>query len=265
MPYLVKFLSDDVPPPYIDPTKATVKLGTFKHYREIEDATRMDREEGQRGLDLLIRKPSKGLDALIASNPHAPGYPSDAIRPDGTFPFEYHVMDHEHLYDFNAWLFCCSIVEDLAAIPGLSQRFGATHFYFISDGNGFLSRIQHSLKSDLQARPVLPDSRERIPHPKHGNVFLDARKGSVTYSDQETKYTNLTVDTLEDFHEKHARQLSVDLWHRKANRFSDDSEFRIILFATERRGGPIYTTNDDFVILPVNLQGVISAEPTPVA
>lgn len=55
MPYLVKFLPDDVTPPFTNPAKATVKLGTFKHYRAIEDAARRDQEEGQRGLDLLMR------------------------------------------------------------------------------------------------------------------------------------------------------------------------------------------------------------------
>ncbi len=51
--YLVKFIPDDVKAPYANPSKSTIKIGTFNHYRNIECDIRRDREEGQRGLDLL--------------------------------------------------------------------------------------------------------------------------------------------------------------------------------------------------------------------
>lgn len=265
MAYLVKFLSEDVTSPTIKPAMATVKLGTFKHYREIEDVARMDCEEGQRGLDLLIRRPSKRLDELIVSSAYTPPYSNEHILPDGTFGFEYHVMNYEYLYDFNAWIFCCSIIENLSDIPKLAQRFGASHYYFISDGNAFIQRTMQSLALDLQTRPLRSDGKERIPHPKNGKVFLDIHKGIVVYSDEETKYTRLTVDTLEQFYEKHLMQLSFDLMRQKSKRFSEDKEFRIIYFATESRGGSIFTTNDDSIILSIDLSGIISAEPIPIS
>ena len=261
MPYLVKFLNADVASPCEAPANTTVKLGTFRHYRTIEDQSRADSEEGQRGLDLQIRKPSKALDDFIGENPTACRYPTDAILPDGTFAFEYHVMVHEHLYEFNAWIFCCSMVDDLDQIPIIARRLESTHHYFITEEKRFVSCLQQSLKRDLRLGSVLPDGRERIPHPKGGNVFIEARKGMVSYASKETTYMRLAVDTLEDFYEKHSKTLTPELWHRKPRRFTEDSEYRIILFATAGERSDIYTTNDEFVILPMDLTGVVSAVP----
>lgn len=196
MPYLVKFLPEDVVPPYVAPECASVKIGTFQHYRTIEDETRRDIEEGQRGLDLTVRKPSRRLDELIASSPYAPQYPKDQVKEDGTFDFEYHILDHGHLYDFNAWMFCCSVIEDLSDIEPLKTRFNAKNYYFITDLDGLILRIQRSLAADLQARPFHPSGALRIIYPINGNVFLDGYKNVVTYSPNATKYTTLTCDTL---------------------------------------------------------------------
>ena len=265
MPYLVKFLPEDVTPPYVAPECASVKIGSFMHYREVEDETRRDAEEGQRGLDLTVRKPSRRLDELIAGSPYAPQYPKDQVNEDGTFNFEYHILDHEHLYDFNAWIFCCSIIEDLNDIETLKARFNAKHYYFISNLDGLIHRIQRSLAADLQARPFHPSGEPRVIYPKNGNVFLDGYKNVVTYSPDATKYTTLTCDTLEEFFENHARSLSMNLLCTKSKRFAEEKEFRVIFYACEKRGGPIYKTTDDFVILQADLTAIVSQDAIPFA
>lgn len=260
MPYLVKFLPADVMPPYVAPECATVKIGSFMHFRKIEDETRRDSEEGQRGLDLTIRKPSRGLDELIANSKYAPQYPKDQVNADGAFNFEYHILDHAHLYDFNAWIFCCSIIENLSDIETLKTRFNAKHHYFITDLDSLIHKIQRSLAADLQARPFHPSGEPRVIYPKNGNVFLDGHKNVVTYSPEETKYTVLTCDSLEEFFQNHARDLSIDLMCTKSKRFADEKEFRIIFYACEKRGGQIYKTTDDYVILQADLRGIVSSD-----
>jgi len=266
MPYLVKFLPENVPPPYLAPERATLKIGTFKHYREIEDETRRDAEEGQRGLDLTIRRPSKRLDELIAGSPYAPQYPKDQINVDGTFNFEYHILDHEHLYNFNAWVFCCSIIDDLKDIEPLKKRFNAKHHYFITNIDTLIQRTQRALAADLKTRPCHAFGGARVIYPTGGNVYLDGYKNSVTYSHNESKYTTITCDSLEEFFENHARALSIDLWFRKSKRFfEEEKEFRFIFYACEKRGGQIYTTTDDSIILQVNLEDIVSGHATPFA
>ena len=265
MQYLVKFLSENVTPPYVTPECTTVKIGSFKHYRKIEDETRRDAEEGQRGLDLTVRKPSRRLDELIAGSQYAPQYPKDQLNEDGTFNFEYHILDHEHLYDFNAWIFCCSIIQDLHDIEALKVRFNAKHCYFISNLGGLIHSIQHSLVTDLQVRPCHPSGEPRIIHPTNGEIFLKSYHNVVTYSQDSAKYTTLTCDTLEEFFENHAKNLSINLWRTKSNRFAEEKEFRVIFYACDKHGRQIYKTTDDYVILPTDLRSIVSQDAIPFA
>jgi hypothetical protein len=263
MAYLVKFLPEDVKPPFLEPKSATLKIGTFKHYRNIEDETRRDREEGQRGLDLTVRKTSKRLEELIKSSPYAPKYPKDQVNEDGTFKFEYHILDHDHLYDFNAWVFCCSIIENLEDIEIIKKRFNAKHHFFITDLDALIYKIQCALALNLQKMPFDSSGNPRIDYPENGKVFLDGHKNLVTYSSVPTKYTALTLDTLEEFYEKHARKISMSKMCTKSKSFEGDKEFRIIFFACENRGGNIYNTIDDHVILKIDLTDIISSEAIP--
>ena len=180
--YIVKFLPKDISSPCLDPANATIKVGTFHHYRNIEDPTRCDREEGQRGLDLLVRKPSPRLDALIESELTAPQYDKNQIDNDGFFTFEYHILIHEHLYEFNSWVFCCSHIESLAEIDELKNNFESDKYYFITDFDSFVSRTQRAIASDLKKSPYLNDGSFRIVHKGLNNVFLDGYKDLVTYT-----------------------------------------------------------------------------------
>jgi len=264
--YLVKFLPDDVELPYNNPTKSTIKIGTFNHYRNIECNVRKDREEGQRGLDLIIKRPCEKLDELIERDEIYGGYSPDVVDEQGAFTCEFHIQEHEHLYDFNSWVFCCSVIDDLKQIEKLKKYFNCSHYYFISDLDLFIQKIQQALSVDLQRQPLTGGS-PRIVYPANGTVHIDGYKDIVEYTDESSKYTVLEVETLSEFiNSKRNRVLNRKLWFQKHNRFQEESEFRFIFYACNRRGedAEIYTTKDDYLILPVDLTGSISKEPSPI-
>jgi len=66
--YLVRFTSKEYYPNFKDLSKYGIKIGTFHHFRKIQDKVRQDQEEGQRGLHLTIKKPCEKLDECIKRN-----------------------------------------------------------------------------------------------------------------------------------------------------------------------------------------------------
>lgn len=74
-----------------------------------------------------------------------------------------------------------------------------------------------------------------------------------------------TLPTAEEFFENHARSLSMNLLCTKSKRFAEEKEFRVIFYACEKRGGPIYKTTDDFVILQADLTAIVSQDAIPFA
>jgi hypothetical protein len=265
--YLVKFISDDIEPPYKNPTNSTIKIGTFNHYRNIECDIRQDREEGQRGLDLILKRPCKKLDELIEKEEAYGGYSADVIDANGFFTCEYHLQIHEHLYEFNTWIFCCSIIDDLKQIDSLKERFNSSHYYFIPDLDSFILKIQKALSEDLKKQPLLPDDVPRVVYPVDGNFFIDGYKDIVKYTDESTNYVRTECETLSEYiNSKRSRALDRALWFKKQNRFKEDSEFRIIFYACNKRGegAETYSTNDDYLILPVDLTGSVSKKALPI-
>ena len=265
--YLVKFIPDDVEPPYCDPANSTIKIGTFNHYRNIECDIRRDRQEGQRGLDLILKRPCEKLDELIEKGETYGGYSADIVDENGFFTCEYHLQVHEHLYEFNTWIFCCSIIDDLSEIEFLKTRFNSSHYYFISDLDSFIFKIHKALSEDLKRQPLLSTDVPRVVYPAGGNVFIYGCKDIVKYTDDSTNYIRTECETLSEYiNSKRSRALDRALWFKKQKRFKEDSEFRIIFYACNKRGegAETYTTRDDHLILPVDLTGSISKKALPI-
>jgi len=265
--YLVKFIPDDVEPPYNNPKKSTIKIGTFHHYRDIECDIRQDREEGQRGLDLIIKRPCEKLDELIEKEEAYGSYSTDVIDENGSFTCEYHLQIHEHLYEFNTWVFCCSVVDDLKQIDPLKKRFNSSGYYFISDLDSFILKIQKALSDNLKKQPFLPNGLPRVVYPVGGNVYIDGYKDIVKYTDESTNYIRTESETLSKYiNSKRNRALDRALWFKKQNRFKEDNEFRIIFYACNKRGesAEMYSTNDDYLIVPLDLTDSVTKKAIPI-
>jgi hypothetical protein len=109
-------------------------------------------------------------------------------------------------------------------------------------------------------KPLNP--QRRVIFPDGGNVFIDGYKDLVTYSDN-TKYTQAKAETLSEFIAAQSRILNRSLWFTKHIRFREETEFRVIFYACNKRGetAELYTTTDDYLILSADLTGIVSKEP----
>lgn len=261
--YLVRFTSKKYYPDFKNLTEYKIKLGTFHHYRNIEDQIRQDKEEGQCGLDLIIKKPCKKLDELIEKETTGfMKYDKNKLNEDGEFKAETHIMVHEHLYEFNSWMFCCSIIEDLALIPELKEYFECDSHYFISDIDRFMLSVQNSLSESLKQKRVDEDNNPIILHGSEKNVWIEGFKNIVIYG-LRNGYQQKTVNTIEEFMNSHqSREINREIWFQKPKKFEIESEYRIVLYPTAgRKEQKIFNINDDFRLLKCDLTNCLSAEP----
>lgn len=260
--YIVKFLKSKYLPDFNNLAKYQLKLGSFFYYREIEDSKLRDPAEGQRGLDLILRKPSKGLDELIEQNGYG-HYTPESLDTNGYFKPEYHLLVHEHMNEYNTWIFCCSIIDNLNEIEEIKENFGCDKHYFISDINAFINSIQKSLAKDLKSNPYTSSGGLRIIHEQKEPIFLDGWKNPVTYKN-DSKYMKFTYETLEDFlNHKDSRAIDQSLWFIKPTKFYTEKEFRFILYPSEKRPGTKrFSINEKSCLLDVDLTECISLEPT---
>jgi len=261
--YLVRFTIKKYYPNFANLSSYTIKLGTFHHYRNIEDKIRQDKEEGQRGLDLIIKKPCGKLDEFIEKG--IPGffqYDNTKLNENGEFNAETHILVHDHLYEYNSWVFCCSIIEDLSLIPKLEEYFECDSHYFISDLDGFILSTQKSLSESLKANRFDQNGKSIIEHGKEPNVWVDGYKNYVEYGKKDG-YQNLTANTLTEFmNSSKYRELNRNIWFNKPKRFEIESEFRIVLYPTAgREEKKIFNINDDFRLLECDFTNCLSAEP----
>ena len=261
--YLVKFVDNQYLPNFEELDNYSIRLGSFLDYKKTEDLKRQDKSEGQRGLHLTIKRPCKKLDELIKENKVLmPEYTDKELDENGDFIPKVTMFDHEHLDDFNTWIFCCSIVEDLKDIEKIKNKFNADSYYFISDIDKFSNALQKSLVKNLQDYPNNQNEKPRIQYPNGDNIYMDGFYSIVTYKN-DSKYMNFTYNTLEDYlASKDNRTIDKNLWLRKGEKFKDEKEFRFMLYPTSgRTESKHYNIDEECCFLNVNLNECISKTP----
>jgi hypothetical protein len=261
--YLVKFVNKKHMPDFDNLGDYSIRLGSFLDYKKTEDLKRQDRSEGQRGLHLTIKRPCEKLAEFIKEEKIlAPEYTSNELDEEGNFIPEVNILSHEHLDNFNAWIFCCSIIDDLNDIEDICNKFNADSYYFISDINKFINEFQSSLGKNLQQCPNNKKVMPRVKYHKSKKVYLDGFYSPVNYSN-DSKYMNFTYNTLEDFlASEDNRTIDKKLWFRKAKKFEDEKEFRFMLYPTSGRAeDAYYNVDEESCFLNINLNGCISVTP----
>ncbi|MDD9723320.1 hypothetical protein PVW51_21670 [Sulfitobacter sp. PR48] len=266
MVYLVKFVSEaKYKPNALTCSNFNLKLGTFHHYRSIEDEKFRDIQEGQIGREIVVQRPCQKLEEL-ASNPRSGiDLNPENLDEEGNFVARTALLVHEHLAEFNAWVFCCSLVENLDEIPEIQQRFEAKDYFFITNPERFSSQLLRSLGADLQQNFFLPDGRPRIDKFKFENaLLLDGFHSNVAY-DSETQWMSTAyVDTLTEFLSEQVRELDRSIWFRKQQKFCVEKEFRWVFYPSRGRATgheSYYSVNDDYRILRTDVCGSTSSTP----
>ncbi len=261
--YLVRFTDKKYYPDFSDLSKYIIKLGTLHHYRNIEDKVRRDQNEGQKGLDLILKRPCKKLDELRAKEgSFFPHIDENNYKENGEFKAEFHILAHDHLYDFNAWVFCCSVIDDLDLIPELEKHFECDSHYFITDIDLFVNQMQKSLAANLVQNPTDEQGKKRMRFGNEKKIYLDGYKDIVKYNN-DSKSMEYTYETLTDFmNSKYSREVNQKYWFQKSKRFEIEREFRVIFFpTTNRTEGKRFTITDNSIFLECNLNNCVSIEP----
>ena len=206
--YIVKLADRKHVPDDPNLSAVPLKLGSFHHYRNIEDSQRQDVQEGQSGAHVLVRRPSPRLDLLALEVPYIPNG-RDRVDDEGKFDFKHNLVLHDHLADFNVWIYSLSAVASLAEVDSLKELFGTDSAFFITDINAFERALVNALQLDLKLSPLNEDGRKRLLVPGTQSVGLGSTKGLVTYRD-DSKWMRFEVDTLEEFFDDDAEVVEED-------------------------------------------------------
>lgn len=176
-------------------------------------------------------------------------------------------MYHEHLLDFNAWIFCLSLIDELSEIKILKERFECDSCYFISDYDLFEKRIQMALAENLKAQPKTLTGKDRIfpRYPSNESIYIDGWRQPVEYGNAD-KYMRFEFETLSEFYESGSYvQVERSFWFRKSKLYEVEKEFRLCFYASGERASRqiMYSTIDNFCDLNVDLEDCISLKPVP--
>lgn len=150
--YYVKFVKSKYLPDFTDDNALQnykINLGTFHYYRDTEDQQRKDTSEGQRGLHLKLKRPCDKLIELSKTEPALPD-PRANLDANGNFIADYFILAHDHLAEYNAYVFCVSAIDDLDELETLKDRFKCDSYYFLSDVDGYFKSIARSLGIHLK-------------------------------------------------------------------------------------------------------------------
>ena len=189
-------------------------------------------------------------------------YDESLLNESGEFKAETHIMVHDHMYEFNSWMFCFSIIEDLSMIPKLEEYFECNAHYFITDLDGFVLATQNALAESIKNNRYDKDGNPLIIHGNEPNVWIDGFKNHVKYGEK-GGYQTKTANTLTEFlNSPKSRAINLDVWFHKPKRFEFESEFRIVLYPTAgRQEKKIFNINENWRLLKCNFTDCLSAKP----
>ena len=266
MPYLVKFVSEKkFKPSALNCFNFGIKLGTFHHYRSIEDIKFRDPSEGQRGREVVIKRPCEKLVELSEQPESYINLDPSHVGEDGNFIPRTALLIHDHLADFNAWVFCCSLVNDLDEIPAIQKRFGAVDYFFIIKPEAFSSKLLSALGADLKKTPINQNGDMRINgYDFKTPLLLDGYHSLVQYDNDTQWMETVEAETLTDFISSEARNLDKNIWFRKHEKFRAEKEFRWVFYPSLGRSNQretYYSVKDDFRILNADICGCFSSSP----
>ncbi|MBZ9730548.1 hypothetical protein LB467_12710 [Salegentibacter sp. JZCK2] len=255
--YLIKFIDCEYLPDFDNLESTSIKIGTFHHYRKIEDRLRRDEKEGQKGLNLRVKKPCNTLRETFKEKIEE--LPLDH---KGHFIDDFYVNIIDHSYEFNSWVFCSSLVRDLSEIEKFKSYFNCECYYFITDYKKFENAIQKALVNDLKFHSLNNDGENRLEKDNRDLYYLSGKRQNVIYGNND-KCMVQECETFSEFiKSQEVKQVNSNFWFYKPQRFEEEKEFRFIIYATaDKKHDKFYSTTDDFLILNCDLRDAISAIP----
>ncbi len=254
--YLVRFTNNKYLPNFKNLENCSIKLGTFQHYKKMENNVRKDEVEGQSGVYIKVKKPCSIYIGLFGQQNQ------NELNELGEFKQETLIDVSDHSSEFNTWMFCASAVNSLEEIEQLKQRFNCDSYYFIKDYKKFENSIQKSLAEDLIRRPLNTESEQRVIKGEIEKYFLSGERKYIRYKNIK-KYMLQQCETLTEFYNSQSsKQVNSDLWFFKPENYEVEKECRFIFYAVvDKNHDKFFNIKDDFVILNCDLTDAISLEP----
>lgn len=201
-----------------------LKIGTTKHYREIEDARFRDEDEGGGRLLLQPNRKVYGKDLNRIF-----GHEGVQFDDDLTVDLSGTSLLGERS-QFNTNVFCCSCTKDLSEIEGLASRFEADDYFFISDPTLFRRAIGEQLKSVINEY-----CRNNIETLGVTDDIIDTLEvwpmlSGVEYTDE----PKTRIVTEENIKVIEPQQFDVVDFFQKPTKFEPESEMRFLWPVTHR-------------------------------
>ncbi len=224
--YLIKFLPKKFLKSAID--EGAIRIGTINYYREIEDDTRKDANEG---LGEVIWKGQK----LSAEEHNRIFTFTENVKIINNWSIENKGMPLVGSYpNFNVYTFCLSQTDSLETIEIERISGGKSpHYYFITDYSQFVRILTSKIKeatltfireNKTDITPELIDKIE-VKDCTYRINYSDASKARIV-TEENSKEFNPTLLHTQDFFQKHTS-------------FSNEQEVRIIWIFVIREGKKI--------------------------
>lgn len=198
-------------------SQESLRIGSVLHYRQIEDLRFRDEDEGEGRIVHSSKIPltAEAHNRIFAEHPYRLN--------DGWTIDTNGVPLLSERSQFNAFVFCCSLLRRNHQIHNHARQFKSDAWYFIKNPLAFADAVAQGLKAHLAIAmrdAHMPDSaREKLHQLEVLPVF-----GLVKYT-SESKDQLVTDENLESFKPK---QLRLEPFFRKSPAFQDEREFRFI-------------------------------------
>ena len=199
---------------------SSVRIGSVLYYREINDPTFRDEDEGE---GVVVYKSKEPLNAEIHNRIFSDeGYKLNEgwTIDTGGCPLI------SQKSTFNPFIYSCSLVRRKRDIPKIAKKFNKEARYYISDVWKFVDNVSSGLRDHIIST-VNSDSDMAMPEEvrqKIGQLEMLPVIGKVTYSnDKKDKIVNeLNANSF------NPRTFELKPYFRKPTSYSDEQEFRMI-------------------------------------
>ena len=214
----------------------SIRIGSFLYYREIENETFRDEDEGQGS---VVYKSNEPLTEEI----HNKVFADSNIRLTNGWTINTGGAPLiSEKSSFNTFIFCCSLLDSPKEIPEFKSKFKKERVYFIKDIWKFVDGISIKIRDKIVKEYYLNPETFSFDENKLKKLQVLPVIGKVTYTD-ESKDRIVTEEHVESFN-----PFTFDLKtaFRKPARFAHEKEFRFIWVINL---GDIYSDNKEDVDL----------------
>lgn len=233
--YFYKFLDEQYHP--LKNPQATIRLGSFNYYRNIENSYIADRDEG------MLQYALKGVTyntGNVANNPVVDGM---FVLQDGA-QVKFNGINVASAFP-NCLIFCCSCFREAKnqkELGDLSKRLNYCSYYQIQNIHAFAEMCAHKIKSNLNLDKL--KGIEQLTLQQICGIQVGYQVSPVVYK------KGVALDVLSGDESHNSLDKQIEHLFVKNEKFSKDDEYRIVFFIV--LGNQILSFNDDYFDIPVN-------------